>query len=131
MRLLPFVLATLMVSAFPSAALARASTEDAPASDFISVSAEEAACIGEDVTFTGMVHVTTVRTDSAFRQVMALHHVVGVGAETGDRYRIVGTRKQFFSGERFSIRYTFNIVGGSLGGGVAAAQRASSTSSSL
>jgi hypothetical protein len=112
--LLPFVV--LLVTA--PAASAIAVTDTAPASEFISISDEERACVGEDIGFSGTVHITAVLRSSASGNegdtiVLVLRRVVGIGEETGRRYRIVGTFVESFSTTSGpKLQLTFNIVGG-------------------
>ena len=104
-------LAAVSVCVAPPTALAGAVTESLPAEDVIGISENEAACLGEGVTFTGSLHLTTVTTRSSEKLLFALHHVVGTGVETGARYSIVGTQQLFFGDGEF-VRATFNVVGG-------------------
>ena len=97
------VLALCLV-AVPAAALAKSTSFTAPASDFIFISSAEAACLGEDATIVGDVHV--VEDEAGFHA--NLLGVYAVGVTTGKIYRIVGTTRSDGS-------LTFNIVGGGVG----------------
>jgi hypothetical protein len=99
------------------AAAAITVVDSEPASGFISITPTDAACLGENVTFTGTVHIVSRFTESASGHVntafaLALRHVVGTGTRTGDTYHIVGTYKELQSTSGSLLEWTFNVVGG-------------------
>lgn len=118
MGMLRLLLPFLFVVGSASAASAIAFTSTAPASEFVSISDEERACVGEDIDFTGTVHITSVIRQSSSGNsgdtlVLVLRRVVGIGQETGRRFHIVGTFVESFSTTSGpKLQLTFNIVGG-------------------
>jgi hypothetical protein len=117
MKTLVVSIAAVAVVVLGPAASAVTVVDTEPASGFISITPEDAACLGEDVTFTGTVHIVARFTESASGHVgtafvIVLRHVVGTGTRTGDTYHIVGTYKELQSTSGSLLEWTFNVVGG-------------------
>ena len=105
----------VVMSLVPSAS-AVTTTRTGSVAGFISLSRSDFACLGERVTFTGKVHITSRVTESSGTTstmfLIALRHVVGTGAETGRTYHIVGTYKALDAPNGTLVQWTFNVVGG-------------------